>query len=222
MKSLKKLNDEDRVEFTFDTFISISSNIEAKRQAILFSEIQFDNKLLIISSSAGNGATHLAKAILNQVCLNNPSKDVAYLSFDLFALEKNDNTIVIDTLSKKSVLLIDSCNRFTENYVNLLNQIQDGTETYIIITCSNNAVVPVHGQRIYLELPTKVEMKIIIQNRLLRNARWLSNEVIDFLSEQKERNVGEILGMIEIIMARQIFYKKTLTLRCIRKFFEKF
>lgn len=51
----------------FDNFIAIDSNQAAKSTAIEFALKQTSYNVLGISSSIGNGATHLALAILNKI-----------------------------------------------------------------------------------------------------------------------------------------------------------
>ena len=52
---------------SFNNFIAIDSNQAAKSTAIQFAHEATSYNVLGISSSVGNGATHLALAILNEI-----------------------------------------------------------------------------------------------------------------------------------------------------------
>jgi chromosomal replication initiation ATPase DnaA len=50
---------------SIEHFISIDNNLHAKNTAIEFAHGKLNKNVLTITSSLGNGATHLAFAILN-------------------------------------------------------------------------------------------------------------------------------------------------------------
>ena len=66
----------------FDNFIAIDSNQAAKSSAIEFALKQTSYNVLGISSSIGNGATHLALAILNEIEKKDRTKETFYSSFE--------------------------------------------------------------------------------------------------------------------------------------------
>ena len=59
---------------TLENFISIDNNLNAKNIAIEFAHGKSNKNVLTISSSIGNGATHLAFAIINEIENQNKSK----------------------------------------------------------------------------------------------------------------------------------------------------
>ena len=68
--------------------------------------------MLGISSSVGNGATHLALAILNAIEDTEKGKEIFYSSYERLIYNHSDiNELTIfneDFLSSKSLILIDS------------------------------------------------------------------------------------------------------------------
>ena len=66
-------------KYCFENFIAVEHNLEAKRMAMDFAYNEVICQTLVISSTIGNGATHLAFSILNKM------KENLYLSHDDFA-----------------------------------------------------------------------------------------------------------------------------------------
>ena len=96
----------------FDNFIAIDSNQAAKSSAIEFALKQTSYNVLGISSSIGNGATHLALAILNEIEKKDRTKEIFYSSFEKLAYNNSSiNELTVfntDFLNSKSLILIDS------------------------------------------------------------------------------------------------------------------
>ena len=78
---------------TFNNFIAIDSNKTAKSTAIEFALSMTPYNVLGISSSVGNGATHLALAIINQIEAIEIEKEIFYSSYERFIhnnIDSND------------------------------------------------------------------------------------------------------------------------------------
>ncbi len=97
---------------SFNNFIAIDSNQAAKSTAIQFALEATSYNVLGISSSVGNGATHLALAILNENNKRNKTKEIFYSSFDRLVMNNpSTNELTIfnnEFLKTKSLILIDS------------------------------------------------------------------------------------------------------------------
>jgi chromosomal replication initiation ATPase DnaA len=67
---------------TFNNFIATDSNQLAKTIAKEFALEKISYNVLGISSSVGNGATHLALSILNELERKNKTKEIFYSSYE--------------------------------------------------------------------------------------------------------------------------------------------
>ena len=67
---------------TFNTFIATESNVEEKQVAFDYASDISNFQTLVISSSLGNGATHLAWAIVNEITQNEELENYYFVSFE--------------------------------------------------------------------------------------------------------------------------------------------
>lgn len=193
---------------SFNNFIAIDSNQAAKSTAIQFALEETSYNVLGISSSVGNGATHLALAILNQYDKRNKTKEIFYSSYERLGMNNpsaNELTIFnTEFLKTKSLILIDSFYETSnKTVVNKFFDVLKDVKTKIIFTYSKGIKIPIVTKEIYLTYPSKIEKEIIIKNILKTEKRNLSVEIINYISEQINLSVREIEGLIICILAKE-------------------
>ena len=126
---------------SFNNFIAIDSNQAAKSTAIQFALEATSYNVLGISSSVGNGATHLALAILNENDKRNKTKEIFYSSFERLVMNNpSTNELTIfnnEFLKTKSLILIDSFYETSnKTVVNKFFDVLKDVKTKIIFTYS--------------------------------------------------------------------------------------
>jgi chromosomal replication initiator protein len=193
---------------SFNNFIAIDSNQAAKSTAIQFAHEATSYNVLGISSSVGNGATHLALAILNEIDKINKTKEIFYSSFERLEMNNpssNEMTIFnSEFLNTKSLILIDSFYETSnKTFSNKFFDVLKDVKTKIIFTYNNGIKIPIVTKEIYLTGPSKIEKEIIIKNILKTEKSNLSLEIINYISDQIYLSVREIEGLIISIFAKE-------------------
>jgi chromosomal replication initiation ATPase DnaA len=193
----------------FNNFIAIDSNQVAKATAKEFAHENINYNLLGISSSVGNGATHLSLAILNEIESRNKSKEIFYTSFESLVMNNsssNEMTVFnSEFLNTKSLILIDSFyetsnKTFSNNFFDVLKDVK----TKIIFTYNKEVKKPIVTKEIHLTCPSKVDKEIIIKNILEKEKKNLSLEIINYISDQIHLSIREIEGLLVSIFAKQV------------------
>ena len=193
---------------SFNNFIAIDSNQAAKSTAIQFAHEVTSYNVLGISSSVGNGATHLALAILNEIDKMNKTKEIFYSSFERLEMNNpssNEMTIFnSEFLNTKSLILIDSFYETSnKTFSNKFFDVLKDVKTKIIFTYNKEIKIPIVIKEIYLTYPSKIEKEVIIKNILKREKSNLSLEIINYISDQIYLSVREIEGLIISIFAKE-------------------
>lgn len=198
----------------FDSFIAFDSNQEAKSLALQFAhQTSGDNVLGITCANIGNGATHLALSILNEI-EKNTAQEIFYSNFE--RLEMNDNSINEltifdkDFLNSKSLILIDSFyhtsnQEFKKRFFNVLSKVK----TKIIFTYGEGIKVPLVTKEIRLSTPSKIDKELIIKNVLASEKINLEDEIVNFLVNQKHLSVRVIESLIITVQAQKSLGKKS-------------
>ena len=107
-----------KFNYTFNTFIATDSNVKAKQIAINYASDKSNFQTLVISSSLGNGATHLAWAIVNEITQNEELENYYFVSFERLMIDISKNgELSKEMLNSKSVVVIDSY--FNQHFVKL-------------------------------------------------------------------------------------------------------
>jgi chromosomal replication initiation ATPase DnaA len=194
---------------SFNNFIAIDSNQAAKSTAIQFAQEATSYNVLSISSSFGNGATHLALAILNEIDKMNKTKEIFYSSFERLVMNNpysNEMTIFnSEFLNTKSLILIDSFYETSnKTFSNKFFDVLKDVKVKIIFTYNKEIKIPIVTKEIYLTYPSKIEKEVIINNILKRENSNLSLEIINYISDQIHLSVREIEGLIISIFAKEI------------------
>jgi len=205
-----------------ENFISIDNNLNAKNTAIEFAHGKLTNNLLTISSSLGNGATHLAFAILNEIENQNKSKEIFYTGFEnILADFKNKNFQELFNdhfFQNNAAILIDS-------YYETLNQtkakelidVLKNAASKIIFTCTNGVTIPIDSIEINLVTPSKIEKEYIIRNILKKENQEFGPEIINYIASQEKLSVRDIEAVIVSAMARSFLLKRDIDLDLVKE-----
>ena len=210
MRFLHKLSETDKKEYTFEKFIALESNIAAKKTAIDFVSDKSGSQTLVISSTIGNGATHLATAILNRCEAENENKEAASISFD--SLCEYYDELDFDILNNKSALLIDSYYESKRMQPKLLTNIIENVKTKIIITCTDQVNIPLESQCISLICPQHYEMKVILENLLSEEKYSFSEDIISYIADQNLESVRYAQSFMIMLSAYGSLNRKAITL----------
>ena len=217
---------------TFQNFVSLNANVDAKQTALEFSNKQ-DSKdhVLLITGNIGVGKTHLARACMNQIKAQNPDKAILYLSFEnvLGRLHKNEQGIQdLDYLDGCSVILIDSYFIKTkeEKRIEFLSRrdqfwrLISQTKAKVIITSTDEAI-PVPCKRIELIHETdKESVRRIMEMKLAEAGFQFSDEVIEFISTLNISSTRLIESFIISLLYRSVIDKKEIDLPFARSVFQ--
>ncbi|MBU3659593.1 MAG: hypothetical protein FGM14_06980 [Flavobacteriales bacterium] len=189
---------------TFESFISIDTNLNEKKIAQSFSKGELDEKVIFIASTCGNGATHLANAIINEIKYS--KYDYLNFSYEKYLLLKSDYDIssLFDKLRNcKKVILIDS---FSNNDVEKERQILDvlsHSKAKIIITGSHKVNLQINHLKIELvNVCSQIERQLIIEKLIKRNQSKLSSSIIKQISEINFDSVRELESFVTVLIVK--------------------
>jgi chromosomal replication initiation ATPase DnaA len=211
--------------YCFENFIAVEHNLEAKRMAVDFASNEVICQTLVISSTIGNGATHLALSILNKM------KENLYLSHDDFAFftyESLKNEFLIERtiepqfLNNKKAVCIDSFYDRGRDGVQILNSILTNVQTKIIITCGEEIQVPIPHERIHLSCPSAQDQKIIIEKMFQQDDLLISDEVLKFIANLGINSIRRLEAFINSLHAQSILNHQKINLELTKLTFEKF
>ena len=197
-----------KAQVSFNNFISIDSNEKAKLTAIEFALSATPYNVLGISSSVGNGATHLALAILNAIEDTEKGKEIFYSSYERLIYNHSDiNELTIfneDFLNSKSLILIDSFYESSDQKISkrLFNFLKT-VNTKMIFTYNQKIKVPIVQKEINLTNPSMIEKEIIIRNILKKEKMNLGTEIINYISDRSNLSAREIEGLIIALCVRK-------------------
>jgi chromosomal replication initiation ATPase DnaA len=206
-------------KYTFDNFIAEESNIEAKQIALDFAKNKTKFKTLVISSSLGNGATHLACAIMNEVKLKQKKNNIFFVSFESLVCHIKDfGELPKEFLNEHYLITIDSYYNWNNQLSNyLISRLKD-VKSKMIITCSEFTDVPVENVRINLSLPNISDRFLIIENLLNREKFDLSKDVIDYITKSKGFNsIRALEGFFIMLCVRAKLEGQTINLSYTKK-----
>jgi chromosomal replication initiation ATPase DnaA len=193
---------------SFDNFISVDTNTTAKSTAIEFALSVTPYNVLGISSIIGNGATHLALAILNKIEAHEREKKVFYSSFErlIYNNSKNNELTIFNKefLNSKSLILIDSFYKSSNKEIsNKIVDVLKNVNTKIIFTYNEGTKVPIVQKEINITRPSVIEKEIIIKQLLKSEKMDLCSESINYIGGLSNLSVREIEGLIISISAKR-------------------
>lgn len=185
----------------FDSFISVDMNNEAKQIAVEYANGASNYRVLGISSEIGNGATHLAYAILNKIKMNNHTKEILHTSFErllIYATGDDLHNLFNPKLYQENrVILIDSFyDSSNKSKASEIISIFKESNAKIIFTYTRGLKIPIADKEITLVTPSKIEKEIIIQNILKSLNEELEDEIIDFIANDHSLSVRRIEALV--------------------------
>lgn len=210
------------MNYTFNTFIATESNFEAKQIAFDYASNNSNFQTLVISSSVGNGATHLAWAIVNQFTQNEELENYYFVSFETLMRDISKNgELSKEMLNSKSVVVIDSYFNWDDKKSNYLISTLEGVKTKVIITCNEETIIPVEHFRINISCPNKNEKTTIIESLLIKLNIDYNKEIVDFIAKQNFTSVRILEGFVSTLWAKSHLENKIVELNYTKKVFEE-
>jgi chromosomal replication initiation ATPase DnaA len=88
---------------------------------------------------------------------------------------------------------------FSNNFFDVLKDVK----TKIIFTYNKEVKNSIVTKEIHLTCPSKIDKEIIIKNKLEKEKKNLSLEIINYISDQIHLSVREIEGLLISIFAKQ-------------------
>lgn len=211
-------------KFSFDTFIIGSSNklAHATCKAVAASPGEIYNPLFIYGAS-GLGKTHLIQAIANEITSKRPKKKVVYVSCERFLNEfvASIGNRTTGNFKKKyrtpDLLLIDDVQFLSgkegiqEEFFHTFNALQQHGKQVVltsdrppesIISLEDRLLSRFKGGMLADVQPPDFETRTaILHNKALSRGYQLDLEVVDFISKGVQRNVRELEGALNRLIA---------------------
>jgi chromosomal replication initiation ATPase DnaA len=207
---------------TFNTFIATESNVEEKQVAFDYASDISNFQTLVISSSLGNGATHLAWAIVNEITQNEELENYYFVSFETLDRDILKNgELSKEMLNSKSVVVIDSYFNWDDKKSNYLISTLEGVKTKVIITCNEETIIPVEHFRINISCPNKNDTTTIIESLLIKLNIYCNKEIIDFIVEKDFTSVRILEGFVIALWAKSHLENEKVDLNYTKKVFEE-
>lgn len=200
--------------YTFENFVAIECNLEAKQVAMDFAADKSNFQTLVISSSIGNGATHLACAIMNEVKLKQKKSNIFFVSFESLVCHiKDHGELSKEFLNEHFIITIDSYHNWNNMLSKYLISTFKDVKSKIIITCAEYTDVPVDNVRINLSFPNISDRFLIIEQISKREKYDLAKDVVDYLAKSKEfLSIRVLEGFILMLCVRAKLEEKTINL----------
>ncbi len=211
-----------KFNYTFNTFIATVSNVKAKQIAINYASDKSNFQTLVISSSLGNGATHLAWAIVNEITQNEELENYYFVSFERLMIDISKNgELSKEMLNSKSVVVIDSYFNNDGKKSNYLISTLEGVKTKVIITCNKETNIPIEHFRINLTCPNKNDRTTIIEKILTKLSVVFNQEIIDFIVEKDFTSVRILEGFVSTLLAKSQLENEIVDINFTKKVFEE-
>ncbi len=223
-------------KYSFNTFIVGSSNEfahAAALEAARFPGGKFNP--LFITSPAGLGKTHLLKSIGNYIQKAHPKLKVGYTSTSSFALEvyQTGDNRTIDSYKELDVILIDDVqflaekDEVQEELFHIFNHIKD-KNGQIVITCDRSPEsIPALEDRLVSRFKSGLVVDIgqpnfetrraIVDKILNDHDLDLEEELKDYIAENITKNIREIEGALNRILAFSSLLKQEININTVKE-----
>lgn len=211
-----------KFNYTFNTFIATESNVEAKQIAFDYASDKSNFQTLVISSSLGNGATHLAWAIVNQFTQNKELENYYFVSFETLMRDISKNgELTKEMLNSKSVVVIDSYFNWDNKKSKYLISTLEGVKTKVIVTCNEETNIPIEHFRINLSCPNKNDRTTIIESLIIKLNIDYNKEIVDFIAKQNFTSVRILEGFVSTLWAKSYLENKIVDINFTKKVFDR-
>lgn len=199
-------------KYTFENFIAIETNLNDKKIAQSFSKGEINEKVLFIGSTIGNGATHLAHAIINDS--NYPIVDcIIFSCMKYLELKRKPDVsnFFKELMNCNTVILLDgfyNCKGKEEQENQLMDMLMQSKAKIIItgLTWMNLKIKHLKIETVVVS--SQVERQLIIKNLLKSDQIKLTNSIVKQISEYNFQSVRELIGFVHTLIARHKLYGK--------------
>jgi len=215
--------------YTFDSFIEGDSNKLARSigMAIALNPAKTFNPFFVFGPS-GCGKTHLVNAIGWNIKELHPKLKVLYLSAHLFTVQytdsvrQNKTNDFINFYQNIDVLIIDDVQELsgriaTQNtFFHIFNHLHMNGKQ--IVLTADRPPVKIEGLedrlltrfkwglQAEIEKPTKALRKKILLSKVKKEGLDISEDVIDYISNNIDNNIRDLEGVIRSLMALSVVY----------------
>ncbi|MDD7304916.1 MAG: chromosomal replication initiator protein DnaA [Bacteroidaceae bacterium] len=223
-------------QYTFDTFIEGTGNklLRSVGMSIAHDLRQDTFNPLFVYGGSGVGKTHLVNAIGVQVKRNFPEKRVLYITAHDFKVQYstagaqnriNDFIYFYQTID---VLIIDDIQEISANYktqgafFNIFNHLKMNGKKIIMTSDTAPADMPGMEERLItrfkwglcteLERPDQELCRRILLNKIQQDGLVISNDVVDYISENIIYSIRDLEGVLSSLMAYSLAYNRDVDL----------
>ncbi len=212
-------------QYSFNSFIQGESNRLARTAALAIAKDPGRTSFnpLFIYGGSGVGKTHLANAIGNAVVAANPTKRVLYVSANTFKLQyqqaaqQNKIPDFLLFYQQVDVLIVDDIQFFSglkgtqDTFFHIFNHLHQSRKQLILT--SDRSPLQLHDveerllTRFKWGLPAQIERpdyalrRNILQYKMRQDGMQLSDEIVDYISQNACENVRDIEGVLASLMA---------------------
>jgi len=188
---------------------------------------------LFIYGGVGLGKTHLLQAIGNEVIKNFPQKKVKYVSSEKITSEiiTSIRTQEIESLKNKyrqtDVLIVDDIQflagkeKTQEEFFHIFNALYDKNKQIILSSDKPPKAIPALAERLRsrfeggmiadISLPELETRLAILKNKSQERGIGLAEDVLNFIAINVPRNIRELEGALNRLMAYQKIQTQTIT-----------
>ncbi|MCB9202859.1 MAG: chromosomal replication initiator protein DnaA [Flavobacteriales bacterium] len=241
-----KIDPQLNPNLSFDNFVEGSFNRLARSAGQQISKRPGSTSFnpLFIYSDVGLGKTHLANAIGLKVKELHPEKNVLYVSMEKFiqqygqSARNNTRNDFIHFYQLIDVLIIDDVHFLSgktstqEVFFQIFNHLhRNGSQ---IVLTSDKSPIDIQdveervisrfkwGLSADIQAPEFESKKQILFNKLDRDGIEINEEIIDYIASNVKKNIRELEGALNSIIAQSTFNKKDLTLELAENTLAKF
>lgn len=224
-EQVEKWDSQLNTQYTFDNFVKGEPNKLARAAAIEIAKQPgktIFNPLFLFGGS-GVGKTHLANAIGNEVCAQNPMVRVLYVAANTFKLQFQDavsRNRVPDFLmfyQTVDVLIVDDIQYFADlkgtqdTFFQIFNYLQQSHKQLILT--SDRSPLELRGvqERLLSRFKWGLSAEVtrpdyqlrrdILTYRMRKDGIKLSDEIVDYIVTNVTENVRDLEGVLASLMA---------------------
>lgn len=199
---------------------------------------------LFIYSDVGLGKTHLANAIGLKIKELHPEKHALFVSLERFqqqftqSVRNNSRNDFIHFYQMIDVLILDDIHFLSgkpstqEMFFHLFNHLHQNGKQIILTSDKSPIEIQNVEERVIsrfkwglsadIQLPSLRDKKQILIQKLQRNGIKMESRIIDYITSSIKKNIRELEGALNSIIAQSTFNKKAITLDLVESTLAKF
>lgn len=235
-----KIDPQLNSKLNFDNFIEGDFNRLARAAGQKISKYPGSTSFnpLFIYSNVGLGKTHLANAIGLKIKELNTNKHVLFVSSERFqqqftqSVRNNTRNDFFHFYQMIDVLILDDIHFLSgktstqEIFFHLFNHLHRNNKQ--IILTSDKSPIAIHNieERIIsrfkwglsadIQKPNTIDKKKILLQKLQTNNVQLENEIINYIASNIKKNIRELEGAVNLIIAEVTLNKKKITIELVK------